>query len=574
MLGQDPDVEALIAASPELAPSARQTLRRVAGTFGPLRTGAGSSPASANALPFTELGPYKLLARIGEGGMGVVYLAEHGFLARRVALKVIRPELAFSPGTRQRFQREAMRIAKLQHENVVRVYDAGEHEGVAFLAMEFVEGQGLDERLQQARRGGEPLDVISAVRHARDIARALECAHSAGIIHRDVKPSNVRITPDGRALLLDFGLSLGTDSASLSSASLFRGTPQYASPEQIEPGSTEIDARTDVYSLGTLLYECLTGHPPFESARMAQLFHQILASDPPEPHRENERVDPALSDLVMRAMAKRREERFASAGEMARALEDWLRSAATGAPAARRRRSGLGLRVGAALVIALGIAAWLVFRGAGGDETAVARATQPGAATNPRRTTLLFGDASRAFDQRLSQWAALVGDGTFGADEDGPGVLGISVAGISAEPYALSGADGCVRGRIEAIAPAPGVRTVAAGAGLELSDGRMLALLLVPATDGDELCVCELVRQGGTHLVRGPALGSARLAARAGAPLSFRLRWIGTQLRFEWGDAGAFEVPTRAVGDAHPSRFLLVVEKGSARFDECTLEES
>lgn len=555
MLGQDPDVEALIAQTPDMAPATRDKLRKVAGTFGPAGPDTAAGTPRASELPFSELGPYKLLSRMGEGGMGMVYLAEHRFLARRVALKVIRPELALSPVTRQRFQREAMRIAKLRHDNVVSVYDAGEHEGVAFLAMEVVEGPGLDELLQAARRAGERMDVTSAVRHARDIALALECAHSAGIIHRDVKPSNVRITPDGRALLLDFGLSLGQDAASLSSLGQIRGTPQYASPEQIELGSTDVDARTDVYSLGITLYECLTGRLPFESASMVQLFHQILASDPPEPRRLNERVDQALNDIVMRAIAKRREDRFGTAGELARALEEWLSVAA---PAARRGRPALGKVLASTAVIVLGVAAWLVFR----DGTSGRAA--------PMRTTLLFGDSSRAFDQRLSQWAPVVGGGTFGSDQDGPGVLGVSVEGLSAEPYALPGGNGSVRGRIESIAPAPGVRTRGAGAGIEFSDGRMVALLLTAAPDGYELRVCELLQEGESRLLRGAELGSGKLTMRDGQSLEFRVTWTGSDVRFDWSESGTLLVP----GSAHPSRFLLVVEQGSARFDEFTLEES
>src|SRR5690349_6813778 len=144
MLGQDTDVEGLIAGAPELPSATREKLRKLAGTFGAVRLQAAAGDARGGALPFAELGPYKLLAPMGEGGMGMVYLAEQRFLGRRVALKVIRPELARSSAARQRFQREAMRIASLRHENIVSVYDAGEHEGVAFLAMEVVEGPGLD----------------------------------------------------------------------------------------------------------------------------------------------------------------------------------------------------------------------------------------------------------------------------------------------------------------------------------------------------------------------------------------------------------------------------------------------
>jgi len=580
MLGQEPDVEGLIASTPDMAQATRDQLRKIAGTFGPVRPDAPDRPTTDAGLPFTEFGPYRVLSRMGEGGMGMVYLAEHRFLERRVALKVIRPELALSKVTRQRFQREAMRIAKLRHENIVRVYDAGEHESVAFLAMEVVEGPGLDETLQAARRAGEPMDVTSAVRHARDIALALRCAHAAGIIHRDVKPSNVRITPDGRALLLDFGLSLAEEATSLSNLGQFRGTPQYASPEQIEPGSEEIDARTDVYSLGITLYECLTGQPPFANTNMVQLFHQILVRDPPEPRELNGRVDEVLNGIVVRAIAKRRESRFSGAGEMAQALEEWLQAAERTAPAARRGRSGFRASLAAAVVIALGTAGWFVFHDGGGSSSAARPETSPVLPPSPRSTTTLLGDAGRAFDQRLSDWAPPLGDGAFGADEDGPGVVGICVDGISGEPYVLPGGNGCVSGRIEPIPPGPGARTLGAGTGIEFSNGLIVALLLVSAADGYDLSVCELLREGDSRLKRGAELESYKVASRDGQPLAFKLVWNGTDTRFEWSDAGlpadphSFLIPSRVRGSAQPSRFLLIVEKGSARFEGLLLEES
>ena len=406
------------------------------------------------------------------------------------------------------------------------------------------------------------MDVTVAARHARDVARALECAHAAGIVHRDVKPSNVRIAPGGRALLLDFGLSLSEEAASVSSLGQFRGTPQYASPEQIESGSGEIDARTDVYSLGVTLYECLTGEVPFDGATMVQLFHQILARDPPEARQLNPRVDDVLNGIVKRAMAKRREFRFGGVGEMAGALEDWLQAAGRAAPAARRRPSRIAGTLAVAGVLAAGVAAWFLLHGGG----SVPR-------SNPRATTELFGGAGRAFDQRLSNWAPLAGAATFGADEDGPGVVGTCVDGLGGESYVLPGGNGCVRGRIEPIAPAPGVRTLAAGAGLEFSDGRTVALLLVSAVDGYDLCVCELVRDGTSRWTHGPALESRKIASGHGPTLAFRLAWNDSDAEFE-SDGASFRIPSRVRGTARPSRFLLFVEKGSARFDEFVLEES
>jgi tRNA A-37 threonylcarbamoyl transferase component Bud32 len=552
LLGRDPDVEGLIAGTPELAPDAQARMRKIAGTFG--HGGVEAEP------DLEELGPYKVLSRMGEGGMGRVYLAEHRFLERRVALKIIRPELALSSATRRRFQSEAKRIAKLRHENIVSVYDAGEHEGVAFLAMEVVEGPALDDVLRTGRYAGETMDVSLAVRHARDVARALACAHAAGIVHRDVKPSNVRITPDGRALLLDFGLSLAEEAVPVSSAGQFRGTPQYASPEQIDARSAEIDARTDVYSLGVTLYECLTGEVPFEGATLVQLFHRILTVDPPQARELNPRVDPVLNGIVERAMAKRPEDRFASAEDMARALDDWLVVGEPSAPAARRAPSRIARPlVAAALIAAVLAAAWFLLRGSAGVE-----------GSHPRATRELFGGAERAFDQRLADWAPLAGGGTFGADQDTPGVVGICVGGLGGESYALPEGNGSVRGRFEPIAPGPGSRTRAAGAGVEFVDGRAVVLVLVSAAEGDRLCTCELVRHGDSSWARGPELESRDVISRESRPHLFRMTWSDAGAQIDC-DGAAFTIPR---GTARPSRFLLVVEDGSALFEDVVLEQS
>lgn len=579
LLGQDPDVEGLIASAPDMPPDTREQLRKMAGAFHPLPLVPAIGLARDEELPFAELGPYKLVSRIGEGGMGVVYLAEHRFLERRVALKVIRPELALSTVTRARFQREAMRIAKLRHAHIVTVYDAGEHDGVAYLAMEVVEGRGLDEVLLTMSRAGKRMDVTSAVRHARDVARALQCAHEAGIIHRDVKPSNIRITPDGRALLLDFGLSFAEETTSLSSLGQFVGTPQYASPEQIEPGSTDVDARTDVYSLGITLYECLTGHLPFASTSMIQLFRAILEHAPSKPSERNERVDRALNDIVMRAVAKRREDRFLTAQDMAAALEDWLQRAERTAPTVRRKHSVTRTSIFAAAVLALGVGAWLALRDVHVAPLAAPSSAQPVVLSSPRKTTALLGTPDLGFDQRLNRWDVAIGGGTFGADEERPGVIGTCNDGITVMPHVLPGGSGRVRGRLEPIPHKPGERTRAAGAAIEFSNGNIVALLLVAAADGYDVHVCELTRDGDAHWTRGASLERGGGARSDSGQLAFTLSWNDTDTQLDWSDAGAttdarsFVLPRTVRGAAHPSRFLLVVDTGSARFEELVLEE-
>jgi serine/threonine-protein kinase len=569
MRGRDPDVEALIARSPDVEEATREKLRKVAVAFASGSRAVRVEAAKEDALPFAELGPYTLVSRMGEGGMGMVYLAEHRFLRRQVALKVIRPELAVSTATRLRFQREAMSIAKLRHENIVSVYDAGEHDGVAFLAMELVEGQGLDDILRAKRRAGERMPVDEAARHARGIARALQCAHDAGIIHRDVKPANVRITPDGRELLLDFGLSLTEELGSISSFQGLRGTPMYASPEQLEMDSSKIDARTDVYSLGVMLYECLAGEPPFSGANMNQLFHQILSRDPIEPRKLNEAVDPELDAIVMRAIARRRDDRYTSAGEMAQALDAWVKSPERNASAPRGRSSRVKALTAAALVLALGAATWLVL------------ANRDGAATSaPTTRTQLLGTEETPPGKRLVGWDALIGEGTFGDDEERPAVVGTSPFGISAQPHVLHGGKGSVRGSVEPIAPGPKARTSALGAGIEYSNGRVIALLFKGEDDGYEPHLRELLREGTSTLVPRMLLDLVKPSRPSDGPWSFDVSWTDAGTKFEWSDARASTAPSSnrtfftVPNTAKPTRFLLIVEKGSARFEGLVLEES
>jgi tRNA A-37 threonylcarbamoyl transferase component Bud32 len=524
---------------------------------------------------------------MGEGGMGMVYLAEHRFLKRRVALKIIRPELAFSPSTRQRFQREAMSVAKLRHENIVSVYDAGEHAGVAYLAMELVEGRGLDEVLETEQRAGARMSPIEAARHARGIARALQCAHDAGIIHRDVKPANVRVTPDARVLLLDFGLSLSSESAALSSAGFFRGTPYYASPEQIELTAAEIDARTDVYSLGVLLYECLTGRVPFASPNMQQLFHKILSLDAPEPRKLNERIDAELNAIVMRAIAKKRDDRFASAGEMAGALDKWIENAERGTPAVRAEESRPKRVAIFASTVALVLVAggWFLLRHGESAPPVATTREQPLARFAPRTSATLFGTA--AFDRRLDGWdEGVIGSGTFGPDDEGPGVTGTSVVGITAKARALpdsngaNGANGRIRGRVMPISRGDSQRTLSAGAGFEFSNGRGAALLLVAENDGYHVRAFELARDSASHWTRRAELSREKSAWPKDRPLDVDLSWNDTDAQLEWSSAdsqrsaGTVSIPRELSGGARPRKLLLLVEEGSGRFESWMLEES
>jgi predicted Ser/Thr protein kinase len=255
----------------------------------------------------TEFGGYRIDAVVGRGGMGVVYRAEQVALARTVALKLLVPEFSKGEGFRERFVREARTAAAIHHPNVVAVYDAGEVDGLLYIAMQFVEGSDLAAVL--AREGA--LAPARALAILGDVAAALDAAHASGVVHRDVKPGNVLLGAD-RAYLADFGLTRAKSNATvLTQQGTFVGTLDYVAPEQIE--GTAIDARADVYSFGCVLYQCLVGNVPYEKESQASLLFAHLQEAPPP--LESVGLPPALDAVVAKTMAKRPDERFATCSE-------------------------------------------------------------------------------------------------------------------------------------------------------------------------------------------------------------------------------------------------------------------
>ncbi|CAG1007567.1 eukaryotic-like serine/threonine-protein kinase [Phycisphaerales bacterium] len=324
-----------------------------------------------------RLGDFRLLRRLGEGGMGVVYLAEQVSLGRLVALKVIRSEVGASLTAAARFEREARAVARLRNPNIVGVHAVGEAKGVRYIAMEYIEGRGLDELLR--RDGGGAVSVAPArvARWGMSLAWALHAAHAQGVVHRDVKPSNILITPDDRPMLLDFGLAreVGSSGATLTEA--FVGSPQYAAPEQVGR-SGQIDGRTDVYGLGGVMYEALTGRAPIDEGTLEQVLHAIVTEEPEPARRRNPSIPRDLSVVVMKALEKDPQRRYPSAASLAADLEAVLdfRAISARPPGgveravrwARRNRGATGA------IATAGIAA-LAF-GAAGVWTTTSAATQ------------------------------------------------------------------------------------------------------------------------------------------------------------------------------------------------------
>jgi serine/threonine-protein kinase len=264
-------------------------------------------------LKIPDIGKYHILELVGEGAMGVVYKAKDSVLDRTVAVKVMNDAIARQDELRTRFLREAQAAASLQHPNVVSIYDLGEVDGHLYIAMEFVQGADL-EGLMQAH---QPLSLQEKLDIIIDVLTGLTFAHKRGIVHRDIKPANIRIAEDGRAKLMDFGVAHLT-SSQLTSTGASLGTPVYMSPEQITGGKAT--PATDVFAVGAVLYELLTGCKPFDANTLQALFYKIL-TEKPKPIREAMPGLPsALDHIVEKAMAKDAPDRYQSALDMANDL--------------------------------------------------------------------------------------------------------------------------------------------------------------------------------------------------------------------------------------------------------------
>jgi eukaryotic-like serine/threonine-protein kinase len=263
---------------------------------------SGGAPAEALDLTGRALGDFRVLRRLGQGGMGQVYLAEQVSLRRKVALKILRPDLAATPGALERFRHEAESVAQATHANIVQVYAFGQADGVAFMALEYVEGRNLREYL--ARKG--PPDVLLALSVMRQVAAALARAGELGIIHRDVKPENILLTRKGEVKVADFGLSrcLAGDRPAphLTQSGVTMGTPLYMSPEQVE--GKPVDPRTDIYSFGVTCYHMLAGHPPFRGDSAFEVALQHVRAEPPPLSALRPDLPEPLCALVHRMMAK------------------------------------------------------------------------------------------------------------------------------------------------------------------------------------------------------------------------------------------------------------------------------
>ncbi|MGH9362366.1 MAG: serine/threonine-protein kinase, partial [Thermoanaerobaculia bacterium] len=342
--GEVLDLDQLLAAHPDLSPELGEAL----GAFHQI------GPSCKQSSPLETLGDYRILREVGHGGMGVVYEAQHTTTNRRVALKVLSGGLLANPRAVARFRREARVLSRLDHRGVCTVYEAGMADGTPFIAMRFLEGENLAMKLRRAsgngaastaastttgpaevsssrevppeRRGGREAsrtpthdEILGFVEVIEKVARALHVAHQAGLVHRDIKPGNLMVTPEGEPVILDFGLARDVKGESaLTQSGELMGTPTYMSPEQI--GGRPVDRRTDVYSLGVTLYQCLTLQVPFEAPTREVLYQRILGSDPPAPRRLNPKISKDLKVVLETALEKNVDRRYQTALDFAEDL--------------------------------------------------------------------------------------------------------------------------------------------------------------------------------------------------------------------------------------------------------------
>jgi len=275
------------------------------------------------------LGRYEIVAELGKGAMGVVYRAHDPMLNRILAIKTINTEEAGHEGMAEyeaRFYTEAKAAGGLNHPNIIIIYDIGKSGHLVYMAMEYIEGKELREMLAE----GKPIAVAQAVDIAAQVGEGLAYAHQHQVVHRDIKPANIMITPEGRAKIADFGIARMRSSETRTQTGVILGSPKYISPEQVV--GKRADHRSDIFSLGVILYECITGSTPFNGEGLSALMYQITNHDPAPPSSSNPQVPVMLDYIIAKVLAKAPEARYQSAADFANDLRECKAQIETGQP--------------------------------------------------------------------------------------------------------------------------------------------------------------------------------------------------------------------------------------------------
>src|SRR5438445_790827 len=334
--------------------------------LGPDEPVAGGGDPGRPIPMLMDFGDYELLEQIGRGGQGVVFRARQKSLNRIVALKVIGLGNWATEAHLKRFRLEAEAAAKLEHPGIVPIHEVGERDGSCYFSMKFVEGGQLDEVVRR-----EAMPIRQAVELIAKVARTVHFAHKHGILHRDIKPGNILLDAKGEPHLTDFGLARLVESESTVTRTMeVLGTPSYMAPEQAVGNNAAVSSATDVYGIGAVLYQLLTGHPPFAGGTTYETIKLLLDTEPRQPRLLNPKVDRDLSTICLKCLEKDPRSRYSSALELAEDLERWLKhepilARRTGAFARGRkwvRRNPTSALLAASLVALAAAAGWIVWR--------------------------------------------------------------------------------------------------------------------------------------------------------------------------------------------------------------------